>query len=222
LTRRAIPLYRVRLMTTRRSLIPLLALFVVGCGGGAAPAPVVATPAEAPSAPAAAAPAPDAAPKQVEAPAPDAAPKQVEAPTPAAAAPKASALQIEGVSISDVTGEQIAAALLKKLGGETQPMPPSHIGKYEQISIGGRKDKTNKVVVSVTISRWAKAPKPITDATDENDFAPKALQARYANTENVAQVYDPDGDVLVSVMYIKGGSSATAKTLLDALVKQPK
>lgn len=75
LTRRAVPLYRLRLMTTRRSLIPLLALFVAGCGGGGTPDPVVATPAEAPSAPATATatPAPDAAPKLVEAPAPDAA-----------------------------------------------------------------------------------------------------------------------------------------------------
>jgi hypothetical protein len=214
--------YRLRRMTTHRSFIPFFALLLVavGCGGGGTPAP-----AEAPNASETAPPAPDATPKQVEAPtatpAPDAAPKQVEAPTPAAAAPKASTFQIDGVSISDITGDQLGAAL-KKRGWETLPSPETHVGKYEQISIGARKDKTNKVVASVTISRTSKTPTPITDGTTESDFAPKALQAMYARNENIVQAYDPDSDVLVTVLYMKGGNTASAKTLLDALMKQPK
>lgn len=217
LTRRAIFLYRLPPMAPRRSLIPLFVLSVVGCGGGSAPAPVVATPAEAPSAAVTA----TATATATATPVPDAAPKQVEAPTPVAAVRKASTLQIDGVSISDITGAQLEA-VLKKLGWEAQPSPETHVGKYEQISIAVRKDKTNKVVASVTISRTEKAPKPDADATNEKSFAPKALQANYASTPNVEQTYDPDSDVLVSVMYVKGGKSAAARAMLDALVKQPK
>jgi hypothetical protein len=199
-------------MITLRSLTAC-SLLLVACGG-TAPEPA------APPAPSTqAAPATSAAAPSATTPAtPPEAPKPAETAPPAAS--KASAFQIDGTSVSDVTGAQLAAAL-KKRGWEPMPAAPdTHVGKYEQLSSGGRKDKTNKVLATVTVSRTAKTP--AADTSADSDFAPKALQATYANTKNVAQVYDADAEVLVSVMYLKGGSKDDAKKLLDSIVTQPK
>ncbi len=113
-------------------------------------------------------------------------------------------------------------AVLKKLGWDAQTTPETHVGRFEQIGISARKDKTNKVILVLGVSRNAKAPKPLAEGMTDNLFAPKALQARYADTPITVQAYDPEADALVSLTYIKGGTEAAAKALLDEILKQPK
>ena len=194
------------------STVILIPLFVVGCGGSATPpASEPAAPSVSPAPVASAEPAPAA--KTETSAAPEA---KTESP-PAPARPKASKFTIDGTSVSDVTQEQLAAAL-KKRGFEVQATPETKVGKYEQLGGAAKKGKS---AVMVSISRWAAVAKPITDGTTESDFAPASLEKNYAKNGATAQAYDADGDVLVSIM----GSAKDQKPqqdLLKDLVARPK
>jgi hypothetical protein len=213
-------LQRPPLMKNLRFAIPLFAVPFLAACGASAPATQTKAPDPGPaqtSTTATSTPAPTETPKAVEAPTP------TPAPAPASAkAPKTSTFKIEGVSISDVTIAQLSDVFKKRGWEEAQPPQEAYLGKYEQLMVLGRKDKTKKVIVTIIISRVAKEPKPLTPGADENKFAPKTAQAVYADLKVAAQSYDSEADVLVTVMYAKGGDSADAKKFLDGLLTQSK
>lgn len=188
-------------MSTARIAL-VVALFTAACGGASTPPATTAeAPVQEPASPATA----------------EAPTETTETPAPSTGAKKASTMTIDGASVSAISGEQLVAAL-KKRGFEGNTSP-TLVGKYEQVGFSAH-DKKTKETTLVAISRWAEKAREVTDATSEADFAPKAIQAKYAESGGAAQAYDAEADVLVSVVVV--GAPAKAKKLLGSLVEGAK
>jgi hypothetical protein len=194
--------------------LTLSLLGLAACGG--------AEPAASASAPASATGSPSSTPTTTASVAP---PSSASASAPVLPAPKTSALQVNGTSVSDVSGEQLKAALAKLGWGEADVPLDQRFGRYEQVTVAARKSKAAKESVSVTVTRQARQPQPPKEGVTESDFSPTAVQKLYATNDDVAQVYDAEADVLVSVMYAAkgaGAKKAQAQKLVDALLKAGK
>ncbi len=185
----------------------------------AASAPVAATAAPAPSQ----APAPEPA-----APACRAPPR----PPPAPALPPASKRTVNGVSLSDATQKDLQAAL-EKAGWKTDTSPqavqaPQTFGKYEMFSVMAYKGKLPPPKENLTqafmvgIMRHTKTPKPITDSTKEEDFAPAHLRKLYTGTNpKLVHLHDESADVLVTLQPAKKVSEADLQKILEQIVSKP-
>lgn len=132
--------------------------------------------------------------------------------------PPSSAYLLAGKSASETTVDEVRAAM-EKLGWKTQENPATSIGRYEQFNVAA---KNGGKMLNITVSRWAKVAKPIPDVTSDEDFAPGKLFERYKSTEGVKQVYDPAGQVLVSLTPVRRLNDAEAEKLLDSLVVKPR
>lgn len=99
------------------------------------------------------------------------------------------------------------------------PRGSAHVGHYEQINVAA---KNGGKMLMIAVSRWAKAATPLIDSTSEEDFAPGKLFERYKSTAGTKQVYDPAGQVLVSLTPVRRLNDAEAEKLLDSLLVKPK
>lgn len=148
-------------------------------------------------------------PAEEPAPAESAEPAAEPAPEPAPSKP-ASKATISGISISDVEGPVVVAAM-QKLGWapESVEISGGNIGKFENIRFTLAKDGTGG---SVEIVRPAHSPQP-----GASMMSPEAQRADAE--KRGAAYYDPDADVLVVV--VVDGKPGVAKQLLGKLVQKP-
>lgn len=196
--RRGAPGYAIGTMRFAILLGPIL-LCLVSCGGSAPP-PEAPPPVEPPTAP----PPP---PEPVDTTEP---PEPPDEPPPPPPERVKSTSTIGGTSITEVTGEEIVAAL-QKLGWapENVAITGGTVGKYENLRMG---IATAKLVGHLEIVRPAAEP----TGSSASMMPPKDQKAMH---ESTAAVYlDPTADVVIII--VVEGKQAEAKKLLDKLVKK--
>lgn len=186
-----------------------LGLAAVACGGEQQPAqdPSTTNAAVAPEAkPAADMPAP-------EAPAEPAKPAKLEP-----LSKPASTWQAGGKSLSQISGEELAAAL-KKAGwikGTEAPVTAATTGQYESLSIPLEKGKVKGTFKLIRPAATPGAPETAAQAV----MPSKAADSLSKDTG--ASYYDEAGDVFVSIELTEGGKAADAKKALDGVAKPGK
>lgn len=130
----------------------------------------------------------------------------------------ASSWQTNGKSLSEITGEDLAAAL-KKAGwikGTEAPITAALTGQYESMSIPLEKGK-----VKGTFKLIRPAAKPGEPETASQAVLPsKATDTLSKDTG--ASYYDEASDVFVSIELTEGGKAADAKKALDGVAKPGK
>jgi hypothetical protein len=192
-----------------RSVLPhtlTLSLWVAACAGGPPPPAAEPKPAPAPApAPEKEEPKPTAEPPQNE---PEPKPEPAPQAPPAPEKPKSKTL-IGGVSISEISGEQLVAAM-QKIGWAPQDVQITGgtVGKYENIRFGIAGPSAEG---TFEIIRRAQTP----TASSAGMMPPKDQAAM---KENVGAVFlDPDAEV--AIIIVIDGKQAEAKKVLGKLLK---
>ena len=131
----------------------------------------------------------------------------------------ASSWQTNGKSLSEITGEELAAAL-KKAGwikGTEAPITAALTGQYESMSIPLENAKKMKG----TFKLIRPAAKPGEPETASQAVLPSKA-ADTLSKDTGASYYDEASDVFVSIELTEGGKAADAKKALDAVAKPGK
>lgn len=130
----------------------------------------------------------------------------------------ASSWQASGKSLSEISSEDLAAAL-KKAGwikGTEAPVTAAVLGQYESLSIPLEKGKVKGTFKLIRPAATPGAPETAATAV---------LPSKAADTlskDTGASYYDEAGDVFVSIELTEGGKAADAKKALDGVAKPGK